>query len=101
MTDTGSWRLPGNGGHFPALTASPGYVRRAMGDAAGVDKPRLAAAAGFPAPSGRSQFAITRGTAFEASCTNSGTLAGQDISPASRNLIPKICWIILGTCQQK
>jgi hypothetical protein len=35
-------------------------------DAAGVDKPRLAAHAGFPAPFGQSRFAITRGNAFEA-----------------------------------
>ena len=35
-------------------------------DAAGVDKQRLAAHVGFPAPFGQSQFAITRGNAFEA-----------------------------------
>lgn len=49
-----------------ALTANPGCVRRAILDAAGVDKPRLAAATGFPAPFGQSRFAITRGNAFEA-----------------------------------
>jgi hypothetical protein len=55
-----------------ALTSNPGCVRRAILDAAGVDKPKLAAAAGFPAPFGQSQFAITRGNAFEAQVKANG-----------------------------
>lgn len=55
-----------------ALTTNPGCVRRAILDAAGVDKPMLAAAAGFPAPFGQSQFAITRGNAFEAQVKANG-----------------------------
>jgi hypothetical protein len=49
-----------------ALTSNPGCARRAVLDAAGIDKHRLAGYAGFPAPFGQSQFAITRGNAFEA-----------------------------------
>src|SRR5574342_724636 len=49
-----------------ALTSNPGCNRRAIMDAAGIDKSRLAAHVGFPAQFGQSQFAITRGNVFEA-----------------------------------
>ena len=49
-----------------ALTTNPGCARRAVLDTAGVDKDALARQVGFPAPFGQSQFAITRGNAFEA-----------------------------------
>ncbi|GAA3389664.1 hypothetical protein [Cryptosporangium minutisporangium] len=49
-----------------ALTTNPGCARRAVLDTAGVDKDALARHVGFPAPFGQSQFAITRGNAFEA-----------------------------------
>lgn len=49
-----------------ALTGNPGCHRRAVLDAAGVDKPRLAEHIGFPVRFGQSRFAITRGNAFEA-----------------------------------
>ncbi|MEU5883368.1 hypothetical protein [Spirillospora sp. NPDC047279] len=49
-----------------ALTANPGCARRGVMDAAGVDKDAVARRLGFPAPFGQSQFAITRGNAFEA-----------------------------------
>jgi hypothetical protein len=49
-----------------ALAGNPGCARRAVLDAAGADKHRLAAYAGFPAPFGLSRFAIARGNAFEA-----------------------------------
>ncbi|MEV4625733.1 hypothetical protein AB0J90_05520 [Micromonospora sp. NPDC049523] len=48
-----------------ALTGNPGCHRRAVLDAAGVDKPRLAEHVGFPARFGQSRFAITRGNSFE------------------------------------
>jgi hypothetical protein len=48
-----------------ALASNPGCARRAVLDAAGVKKARLAAYAGFPAPFGMSPFAITRGNRFE------------------------------------
>ena len=49
-----------------ALASNPGCARRAILDAAGVDKQRVAAYAGFPAPFGQSGFALARGNAFEA-----------------------------------
>jgi hypothetical protein len=49
-----------------ALTSNPGCARRAILDAAGVDKQRLASYVGFPPRFGQSQFAITRGNSFEA-----------------------------------
>jgi len=55
-----------------ALTSNPGCARRAVLDAAGVDKQRLAAHLGFPASPGQSQFAIGRGNAFEAQVKANG-----------------------------
>jgi hypothetical protein len=55
-----------------ALTSNPGCARRAIMDAAGVDKQRLATCAGFAAPFGQSQFAITRGNSFEAQVKANG-----------------------------
>jgi hypothetical protein len=49
-----------------ALTSNPGCARRAVLDAAGIDKSALAKAVDFPAAYGQSTFAITRGNAFEA-----------------------------------
>ncbi|MGW2316200.1 hypothetical protein ACWDBP_30440 [Streptomyces sp. NPDC001233] len=49
-----------------ALAANPGCARRALLDGAGVDKARLASALGAPSGFGQSQFALTRGNAFEA-----------------------------------
>jgi hypothetical protein len=49
-----------------ALASNPGCARRAIMDAAGVDKQRIAAYAGFAAPFGQSRFALARGNAFEA-----------------------------------
>ncbi|HXP20914.1 MAG TPA: hypothetical protein VN840_14825 [Streptosporangiaceae bacterium] len=48
-----------------ALTSNPGCARRAIMDAAGVDKQLLASRMGFPTKFGQSQFAIGRGNAFE------------------------------------
>lgn len=48
-----------------ALTANPGCARRAVLDAAGVNKDVLAARVGFGARFGQSPFAISRGNAFE------------------------------------
>ncbi|WP_434095231.1 hypothetical protein [Streptomyces flaveolus] len=49
-----------------ALAANPGCRRRAILDGAGVDKGSLASALGSPSVFGQSQFAFTRGNAFEA-----------------------------------
>ncbi|GAA1817307.1 hypothetical protein HC028_21205 [Planosporangium flavigriseum] len=55
-----------------ALTTNPGCSRRAVMDAAGIDKERLASHVGFPARFGQSQFAITRGNVFEAQLKANG-----------------------------
>jgi hypothetical protein len=55
-----------------ALTSNPGCARRAVLDAAGVDKQRVATHAGFPTQVGQSQFAISRGNAFEAQVKANG-----------------------------
>ncbi|MFI9763939.1 hypothetical protein ACIHFB_39100 [Streptomyces sp. NPDC051963] len=49
-----------------ALAANPGCKRRAILDGAGVNKASLASALGAPSAFGQSQFAFTRGNAFEA-----------------------------------
>jgi hypothetical protein len=49
-----------------ALTNNPGCTRRAVMDAAGVDKPTLAERIGFAGQFGQSPFAIIRGQIFEA-----------------------------------
>ncbi|MFC7531320.1 hypothetical protein [Actinoplanes sp. GCM10030250] len=49
-----------------ALTGNPGCSRRAVLDAAGVDKVKLAERIGFPGSFGQSRFALSRGNAFEA-----------------------------------
>lgn len=49
-----------------ALTGNPGCSRRAVLDAAGIDKVKLAERIGFPGSFGQSRFALARGNAFEA-----------------------------------
>jgi hypothetical protein len=49
-----------------ALTGNPGCGRRAVLDAAGVDKPKLSQRIGFPGNFGQSRFALSRGNSFEA-----------------------------------
>jgi hypothetical protein len=73
MTEARLSRLRGNAvarSHnartIAALASNPGCARRALLDAAGIDKQRLAARTGFPAPFGQSKFALARGNAFEA-----------------------------------
>jgi hypothetical protein len=55
-----------------ALAANPGCPRRALMDAAAVNKQKIAAHIGYPAPFGQSVFAITRGNAFEARVKENG-----------------------------
>jgi hypothetical protein len=62
----GSARKRHNARTIAALTGNPGCTRRAVLDAAGVDKPRLAEHIGFPGDFGQSRFALARGNAFEA-----------------------------------
>ncbi|MGW2251552.1 hypothetical protein ACWCXH_15300 [Kitasatospora sp. NPDC001660] len=54
-----------NARSLAALAANPGCHRRAVLDAAGVDKSVLASRLGRPAPFGQSPFAIARGVIFE------------------------------------
>lgn len=49
-----------------ALTGNPGCNRRAVLDAAGIDKQKLAERIGFPGSFGQSRFALSRGNTFEA-----------------------------------
>jgi hypothetical protein len=58
-----------------ALAANPGCRRRALLDAAGVDKGAVAGRLGTPAPFGRSPFAIARGTVFESRLKADGCAA--------------------------
>ncbi|WP_020524617.1 hypothetical protein [Catelliglobosispora koreensis] len=56
-----------------AMTRNPGCVRRAIMDAAGVDKPAVAAAVGHPTSIGRlSDFAVSRGISFETRVKSEG-----------------------------
>ena len=55
-----------------ALTANPGCARRALLDAAAVDKTVIARELGFPPQFGQSPFAITRGNSFEAMVKSHG-----------------------------
>lgn len=55
-----------------ALAANPGCRRRALLDAAGVDKGAVAEALGAPARFGQSRFAFSRGHAFEARVKSDG-----------------------------
>ncbi|WP_424712299.1 hypothetical protein [Kitasatospora acidiphila] len=67
-----------------ALAANPGCRRRALLDAAGVDKGAVAGRLGNPAPFGRSPFAIARGTVFEARLKADGCAAL--LAPLRRHL---------------
>ncbi|MFD1364414.1 hypothetical protein [Actinoplanes sichuanensis] len=55
-----------------ALTANPGCQRRSVLDAAGIDKQSLGTAVGFAMPAVQSEFALTRGTSFEAQVKANG-----------------------------
>lgn len=57
--------LPHSARTLAALTANPACDRRAVLDAAGIDKDALAAHLGAPSPSGKSQLALKHGLAFE------------------------------------
>jgi hypothetical protein len=58
-----------------ALAANPGCHRRALLDAAGVDKAAVARQLGQPAPFGQSPFAIARGLVFESRLKDDGYAA--------------------------
>jgi hypothetical protein len=71
-----------------ALAANPGCARRAILDGAGVDKAAVAGALGSPSAFGQSQFALTRGNAFEAKVKADGgaellRLAHEKLDPGA------------------
>jgi hypothetical protein len=64
---------PHNARTIAALTRNPGCTRRAVMDAAGVDKGKTAAATGHPASIGKlSPLAVARGQGFEARVKSQG-----------------------------
>jgi hypothetical protein len=67
-----------------ALTGNPGCSRRAVLDAAGVDKVRLAERIGFPGDFGQSRFALARGNAFEAMLKADGCALLRETLSAGR-----------------
>jgi hypothetical protein len=76
-----------------ALAANPGCDRRAVLDAAGVDKAALATRLGSPAAFGQSPFAITRGLVFERRlraerCAELVTLLRAELLPESAAQAP-------------
>lgn len=58
-------RKPNNARSLAALENNPRCTLRAVLDACGADKEKIAAYVGLPAPFGQSVFAITRGNSFE------------------------------------
>lgn len=58
-------RKANNARSLAALESNPRCALRAVLDAAGADKEKIAAHAGFEMPSGRSVFAMSRGNSFE------------------------------------
>jgi hypothetical protein len=80
-----------------ALTVNPGCSRRAVLDAAGVDKRKLSERIGFPARYGQSPFAITRGLAFEKQVKTDGCAALVELLRSSLGLeVPKHEYVDLG-----
>ena len=67
-----------------ALTGNPGCNRRAVLDAAGIDKVRLASQIGFPGDFGQSRFALARGNAFEAMLKADGCALLRETLSAGR-----------------
>ncbi|WP_280234523.1 hypothetical protein [Nocardia cyriacigeorgica] len=81
-----------------ALTANPGCSRRALLDAAAVDKAAIAQALGHPPRFGQSQFAITRGNAFEAMVKANGCAELLALLRDKLRLtIPEVAYHDLGT----
>ena len=80
-----------------ALTVNPGCSRRAVLDAAGVDKRKLAERIGFPARYGQSPFAITRGLAFEKQVKAEGCVALIELLRSELGFeVPELEYLDLG-----
>ncbi len=83
-----------------ALTVNPGCSRRAVLDAAGVDKRRLAERVGSPARFGQSPFAITRGLMFEKQIKADGCAQLLDLLRTELGFdVPEHAYVDLGAEQ--
>ncbi|MET7770270.1 hypothetical protein [Nocardia sp. NPDC005366] len=81
-----------------ALTTNPGCVRRALLDAAAVDKAEIARELGHPPQFGQSQFAITRGNTFEAMVKANGCAELLALLREALGLsIPEVGYVDLNT----
>jgi hypothetical protein len=81
-----------------ALTTNPGCGRRAVLDAAGVDKTMIAAHMGAPSRFGMSPFALARGNAFEAQVKANGCAELLRLLREKLSLpIPEVAYISLDT----
>ncbi|MGN2640431.1 hypothetical protein ACTD5D_30540 [Nocardia takedensis] len=81
-----------------ALTTNPGCVRRALLDAAAVDKAEIARELGHPPQFGQSSFAITRGNTFEAQVKANGCAELLALLRETLNLsIPEVGYLDLNT----
>src|SRR5262245_30100198 len=79
-----------------ALTSNPGCARRALMDASGTDKKKVAEHMGFPAPFGQSPIALARGNAFEAQLKASGAAGLLRLLREKLDLtIPEVSYIPL------
>lgn len=75
---------PHNARSLAAFTANPGCRRRALLDAAGVDKDALAVHLGYPLPPTQSPRALSRGAQFEAQVKDQG---GAELLSLLRNVL--------------
>ncbi|GGK34439.1 hypothetical protein [Nocardia camponoti] len=81
-----------------ALTANPGCARRALLDAAAVDKAAIARELGYPPQFGQSSFAITRGNSFEAMVKANGCAELLALLRDTLNLtIPEVAYYDLNS----
>ncbi|PFX02165.1 hypothetical protein CJ469_02610 [Nocardia farcinica] len=78
-------RLTFNARSLAALENNPRCTLRAVLDASGSDKAAIASRAGYATPFGQSQFAITRGNAFEAMVKDRG---GAELLRVLRDTLP-------------
>lgn len=85
-----------------ALTSNPGCSRRAVLDAAGIDKRRLATHLGFETGFGQSPFAISRGNAFERQVKADGCAALLSLLREELKLdVPELGYVDLSRTEER
>ena len=85
-----------------ALTSNPGCSRRAVLDAAGIDKRRLATHLGFETGFGQSPFAISRGNAFERQVKADGCAALLNLLREELKLdVPELGYVDLSRTEER